>query len=140
MSTISLPAISAALARLLAETSKPVELVDRKTGNRIAVPAEDAAHPDAYLPVFLVSAEALWLELTGTGFDLDVRPTPASSLGYAVRDVRAGSFTVIMLCLIDVTLRLAEMEDALVLNHLIDFWGEAHGRISDVAPALQGAT
>ncbi|GBQ52252.1 hypothetical protein AA18890_3529 [Komagataeibacter europaeus LMG 18890] len=28
----------------------------------------------------------------------------------------------------------------MVLNHLIDFWGEAHGRIADVAPTLQGAT
>lgn len=139
MSTISLSAISASLARLLTKIGKPLELIDPKTRNRLVIPVEDAVHPEAYLPVFLISAEALWLELTGTGFDLRIRRSPDSALGYAVRDVHAGSFTVIMLCLIDVTLRLADIEDALILNHLIDFWGEAHGRISDVAPALQEA-
>jgi len=140
MNAIDLAAISAAQTRLLAEIGKPIELLDRGTGKRVVVPPADAAHPEAYLPVFLISAEALWLELTGTGFALDVSRTPDSALGYAVRKVRAGSFTVVMLCLIDVTMRLAEMDDALVLNHLIDFWGEAHGRIADVAPTLLGAT
>ncbi|MBY4639705.1 hypothetical protein K6L44_06785 [Gluconacetobacter entanii] len=140
MSAIDLAAISAAQTRLLAKIGKPIELLDPGTGKRVVVSPADAAHPEAYLPIFLISAETLWLELTGTGFALDVSRTPDSALGYAVRKVRAGSFTVMMLCLIDVTMRLAEMDDALVLNHLIDFWGEAHGRIADVAPTLQGAT
>ncbi|MDT8873238.1 hypothetical protein RAA17_24410 [Komagataeibacter rhaeticus] len=80
MSAIDLAAISAAQTRLLAEIGKPIELLDRGTGKRMVISPADAAHPEAYLPIFLISAEALWLELTGTGFALDVSRTPDSAL------------------------------------------------------------
>ncbi|MFT9164339.1 MAG: hypothetical protein ABF504_04600 [Komagataeibacter saccharivorans] len=140
MSAIDLAAISAAQTRLLAEIGKPIELLDRDTEKRVVVSPADAAHPEAYLPVFLISAEALWLELTGTGFALDVSRTPDSALGYAVRKVRAGSFPGLMFCLLVSPMRRGAWADVVVLNQLIDFWGEAHGRIADVTPTLQGAT
>jgi len=140
MSAISVSAVSAAVQRLLIQMEHPVLVDPENRGQAMTVSPADAAEPDAWLPVFVICAEALWFELTGTGFDLRLVPAKDSALGYRLATIGAGSYSALMLCMIDVTLQLETTVDgrpALLLNRLIDLWGVCRARASDVPSALR---
>lgn len=91
---------------LLSEIERPAIVVDRATGQEASVSHEEIARADGYLPVIVVAAEALWFDLTGTGFALDVRENAEATLGYSLHGIRAGSWSVLMLCIIDLSKHL----------------------------------
>jgi len=139
MSAPLLPAVSQTLERLLTRTRVRLEVSDLAGADPRAVTREDAVASAGYLPVFVVCAEALWFDLTGTGFDLDLQNDPRSAVGVTLRAIGAGSVSTITLCLIDVVLR-AQEPGVLRLDRLIDLWAESEGRVMDAPSVLAGAT
>ncbi|KDE19200.1 hypothetical protein AZ09_13670 [Acetobacter aceti 1023] len=125
---------------LLSEIERPAIVVDRATGQEASVSHEEIARADGYLPVIVVAAEALWFDLTGTGFALDVRENAEATLGYSLHGIRAGSWSVLMLCIIDLFETLALNEETLRLNDLVELWGNARSRLQTVPVPLQEAS
>jgi len=138
MSAAILPAVSQTLERLLTRTRLRLEVSDLAGADPRAVTLEDAVAPAGYLPVFVVCAEALWFDLTGSGFDLDLQLDAHSAVGITLRAIRAGSVSAVMLCLIDVVTR-AQEPGVLRLDRLIDLWADYEGRVMDVPSVLAGA-
>ena len=139
-SAVRVDDVAQSVMSLLSELEQPVIVVDRSTGQEAAVSYEEIARADGYLPVIVVAAEALWFDLTGTGFGLDVRENPEATLGYTLNSIRAGSWSVVMLCIIDLFEALALKGETLCLNDLVELWGNARSRLQTVPVVLQEAS
>lgn len=139
-SAVRVDDVAQSVMSLLSELEQPVIVVDRSTGQEAAISHEEIARADGYLPVIVVAAEALWFDLTGTGFGLDVRENPEATLGYTLNSIRAGSWSVVMLCIIDLFEALALQGETLCLNDLVELWGNARSRLQTVPVVLQEAS
>ncbi|ATJ92868.1 MULTISPECIES: hypothetical protein [Acetobacter] len=139
-SAVRVDDVAQSVMSLLSELEQPVIVVDRSTGQEAAISHEEIARADGYLPVIVVAAEALWFDLTGTGFGLDVRENPEATLGYTLISIRAGSWSVVMLCIIDLFEALALQGETLCLNDLVELWGNARSRLQTVPVVLQEAS
>ncbi|KAA8385912.1 hypothetical protein [Acetobacter tropicalis] len=139
-SAVRVDDVARSVMSLLSEFEQTVIVVDRSTGQEASISHEEIARADGYLPVIVVAAEALWFDLTGTGFALDVRENPEATLGYTLSSIRAGSWSVVMLCIIDLFEALALKGETLCLNDLVEIWGNARSRLQTVPVALQEAS
>lgn len=139
-SAVRVDDVAQSVMSLVSELEQPVIVVDRSTGQEAAISHEEIARADGYLPVIVVAAEALWFDLTGTGFGLDVRENPEATLGYTLNSIRAGSWSVVMLCIIDLFEALALQGETLCLNDLVELWGNARSRLQTVPVVLQEAS
>jgi hypothetical protein len=113
---------------LLALDGKQVLLRDPISDTALACPLDSVAAPEGLLPVFLVAGEAVWREASGKGFALDITRDPEALLGYRVNAIGAGSFSTIMLSVMEATAQVARPE-ALVVNDLGIVWKAATERI-----------
>jgi len=123
----------ALLAVLLMQSGPP--LLRDPSGRTAPVRPETAGALDGLLPVFAVAADAVWREATGNGFGLDLRPDPASLLGYRIDGARAASVSAMLLCVLEVMHRAAGPAGLLV-NDLVRVAWEA---MPDPAPVLSAA-
>lgn len=139
MKGIRLETVSAGTHRLLREVGRPIMICGEAPKAEEPVSHEEMADPAGYLPVLVIAAEALWLDISGTGFDLDVRENADAPLGYVLHRIGAGSWSSVMLCIIDVIETLSLREGPLRVNDLIDLWASARGRLNDAPPAVRGA-
>ncbi len=124
----------ALLAVLLMQSGPPLLLRD-PSGRTAPVRPETAGALDGLLPVFAVAADAVWREATGNGFGLDLRPDPASLLGYRIDGARAASASAMLLCMLEAMHRAAGPAGLLV-NDLVRVAWEA---MPDPAPVLSAA-
>ena len=74
----------------------------------------------------------MWREATGVGFELEIVRDTDALLGYRLRGVGAGSFTAVMLAMMEATSQIARPE-AIVLSDLSVVWSAANKRIARVA-------
>ncbi len=122
-----------ALLVILLMQSGPALLLRDPSGRTAPVRPETAGALDGLLPVFAVAADAVWREATGNGFGLDLRPDPASLLGYRIDGARAAS--AMLLCMLEAVHRAAGPAGLLV-NDLVRVAREA---MPDPAPVLSAA-
>ena len=120
---------------ILLMQSGPALLLRDLSGRTAPVRPETAGAPDGLLPVFAVAADAVWREATGNGFGLDLRPDPASLLGYRIDGARAASASAMLLCMLEVMHRAAG-PSGLLVNDLARVAREA---MPDPAPVLSAA-
>lgn len=124
MSGLDLDRVERTMQALLARDPRPVTYHDRATGEVVPVSPEAAASPSGLLPAFLVAGQAVWRELTGAGFDLDVVRDPKALLGFRVRGVGASSFATVMLATMEAAAQ-GSRTDAIVVNDFNAIWSEA---------------
>lgn len=124
-----------ALLAIMLMQSGPALMLRDPSGRTAPVRPETAGALDGLLPVFAVAADAVWREATGNGFGLDLRPDPASLLGYRLAGARAASVSALLLCVLEVTERAAGPAGLLV-NDLARVAREA---MPDPAPVLSAA-
>jgi len=130
----NLAAVGRATRALLAQDGTQVLLRDPISNTALACPLDSVAAPEGLLPVFLVVGEAVWREASGRGFALDITRDPEALLGYRVNGIGGGSFTTIMLSVMEATAQVARPE-ALVVNDLGIVWKAATERIDREAKA-----
>jgi hypothetical protein len=129
-----LAAVGRAMRGLLALDGKQVLLRDPISDTALACPLDSVAAPEGLLPVFLVAGEAVWREASGKGFALDITRDSEALLGYRVNGIGAGSFSIIMLSVMEATAQVARQE-ALVVNDLGIVWKATTERIDREAKA-----
>lgn len=124
---VDLQAVSRTMAALLAQSAQPVRLQDPVKHTTIMVAPDTAAAPDGLLPAILVAGEAIWREVTGKSFRLDIRTDPEALLGYRVNGIGAGSFPIVMLALMEARAQ-AVQRGAFLVNRLGIVWNDVMDR------------
>lgn len=118
---VDLQAVSRTMAALLAQSGQPVRLQDPVKHTTITVAPDTGAAPDGLLPAILVAGEAIWHEVTGKSFHLDIRTDPEALLGYRVNGIGAGSFPIVMLAVMEAQAQAVE-HCAFLVNRLDTIW------------------
>jgi hypothetical protein len=127
-------ALGRTLEAYLARAGAPLAFHDRATGERHALPFSTARDPGGLLPVFLVAGEAVWREATGRGFALDIRQDAGALLGRRLHAVGSGTFSTIMLSVIEATEQVAGRQ-VLLVNDLRGQWAASLTRAASPAMA-----
>ncbi len=139
---VDLKTVSATLRVLLERAGKPVIYQCAVTKQDFRFEPEDAVTVNGLLPAFLTAADAVWHEATGRRFTLDVVTDPEAIFGYVVRGAHSGSFSTLMLSLMEVLVQI-EQSDCLLVNELIAVWIGASRRSAAIgafaAPAAVAA-
>ena len=128
MSAVSVDSVSRTIAVLFAEDGRSIVYWDGATGHDFVVSPASAASPSGLLPAFIVAGEAVWREVTGNGFSLDIVREPQALLGYRLRGIGAGHLATVMLATMEATAHVAG-PSAIVANDLNALWSAATDRI-----------
>ena len=107
----------------------PQQLVyhDPADGQRHAISAQALSSRNGYLPAVVNAGEAVWREATGMGFELDIARDPDALLGYQLRGIRSGTFSIVMLASLE-ALHQVTRGDAVLVNELNAVWAAATAR------------
>jgi hypothetical protein len=89
------------LGALLSRSYRRIGMVDRATGDTVAVSPDLVSAPDGLLPVFLVAADAVWRDATGRSFGLELCRDPKTLLGFRAEGVSGGPFSSLMLSMME---------------------------------------
>ncbi|OAJ69184.1 hypothetical protein [Gluconobacter cerinus] len=92
-----------------------------------------AASSSGFLPAFLITAEALWFEMTRHGFGLKLADDPEAALGVTVLDHDAQSAVTVLLCLLDVLDTLPVHNGQINLCDLNGLWQASMARLQPVS-------
>jgi hypothetical protein len=118
------------LQALLEQVGKPVVILDQAAGKEETFSPAMAAARDGLLPVFLVAGEAVWREATGRDFGLEIVPDREALLGHRVARIGGGSFSTVMLSVLEATDQ-ATGPEAVLVNELGALWQDATQRIAE---------
>jgi len=125
---VSVDAVGRTMQALLAFDRRPIRYHDGATGRDIAVDAETTASPAGFLPALVVAGEAVWRDVTGKGFALDIARDPQALLGYRLRAIGAGNFSTVMLATMEAIHQVARPE-AIPLNDFGALWSAVSERL-----------
>ena len=78
----------------------------------------------------------MWREVDRAGFALDIARDTSALLGYRLRGIGAGSFTSVMLAMMEATSQVARPE-AIVLSDLSVVWSAASVRLARAATSAR---
>jgi hypothetical protein len=120
------------LEAYLTQAGTPLAFHDRATAQTHALPFSSARDPAGLLPVFVVTGEAVWREATGKRFALDIRQDPDALLGRRLHAVGSGTFSTVMLSVIEAAVQAAGPK-ALLVNDLRVQWAAAFERAQPAA-------
>ena len=115
------------LEAYLTRAGTPLAFHDRATAQTHALPFAAARDPAGVLPVFMVAGEAVWREASGKGFALDIRPDQNALLGRRLHAVGSGTFSTVMLSVIEAATQ-ATGPHVLLVNDLRRQWEAAFER------------
>ena len=140
MSAVAVDAVARTMEALLECAQRPVLYRDAATGRELTVDRRIVASPAGLLPAFVVGGEAVWREVTGKGFALDIVGDPDALLGYRLREIGAGTFASVMLATMEAAAQVAR-PDAIVVNDLNALWSAAVSRVERAAaPSTRAAS
>jgi len=128
VSEVSVDAVGRTMQALLAFYRRPIRYHDGATGRDISVDAETAASPAGFLPALVVAGEAVWRDVTGKGFALDIVRDPQALLGYRLRAIGAGNFSTVMLATMEAIHQIARPE-AIPLSDFGALWSAISERV-----------
>ena len=126
-SAVDLALISQTLQRMLERSGKPICYDCKGSRQMVTYSPDSAAAVTGLLPGFLAAADAIWREATGRGFGLDLVTDPATILGFKVRGINGGTFTTVMLSMME-AISQVERHDVLLANDLGRVWRDANMR------------
>ena len=139
MSAVSVDAVGRTMQALLAFERRSIRYHDGATGRDITVDGETAASPAGFLPALVVAGEAVWREVSGRGFALDIVRDPQALLGYRLRAIGAGNFSTVMLATMEAIHQVAHPE-AIPLNDFGALWSAVSDRVEGVMRPTRSAT
>lgn len=119
---VDIALVSRVFEAMLCQHDKPILYHDRSVGQDVALSHDETASALGLLPAFLLAGEAVWSQTTGNGFGLDIVEDKDSIFGYAVRAVRGGSLSAVMLSMLDVLLRIDTGDATIYANELNRSW------------------
>jgi hypothetical protein len=128
VSEVSVDAVDRTMQALLAFDRRPTRYHDGATGRDITVDVKTAASPAGFLPALVVAGEAVWRDVTGKGFALDIVRDPQALLGYRLRAIGAGNFATVMLATMEAIHQVAHPE-AIPLNDFGALWSAVSERL-----------
>ena len=128
MSAVNLDAVERTMQVVAERSPVPFVYNDPADGQRHAITPSALALRSGYLPAIVIAAEAIWREATGKGFELDIVRDPEALLGYRLRDIKAGSFAIVMLSSMDAIQQVAR-PDAVVVSDFNAVWAAATERL-----------
>jgi hypothetical protein len=128
-----------ALEAYLKRAGASMSFHDRATAKTHSLPYAAARDPSGLLPVFVVAGEAVWQEAAGKGFALDIRADPDALFGRRLHAVGAGTFSTVMLSVIEATTQAAGPR-ALLVNDLGVQWADRLARLRPAPSASAGAS
>jgi hypothetical protein len=128
VSAVNLDAIERTMLVVAESSPSPFVYEDPADGQRHAIHPHEVASRSGYLPAIVNAGEAIWREATGRGFELDIVHDTASLLGYRLRAIRAGSFSSVMLSVMEAIQQAARCE-AVVVSELNAVWAAATERL-----------
>jgi hypothetical protein len=126
--SVNVDAVSRTMEALLTRDGLSIVYRDWAIGEEFAVSAPSAASPTGLLPAFVVAGEAVWREVTGNGFALDIARDRQALLGYRLQGIGAESFATVMLATMEAAAQVAG-PSAFVVNDLGALWAAATERI-----------
>jgi hypothetical protein len=94
-------AVRRTLGALLSRSDRRIGMLDRRTGDVVAMSPDLAAAPDGLLPVFLVAADVVWRDATRKSFGVGLRHDPKTLLGFRAESVSGGPFSSVMLSMME---------------------------------------
>ncbi len=125
---VDLVLVSRTLKTLLEKAERPILYDCRASRRTLAYSSDSAAAPTGFLPAFLTAADAVWREATGKSFNIEIVADPQTVLGYNVVCIHAGTFTTVMLSLME-AIDQAAKPDLLLVNELAEVWRAAEDRM-----------
>ena len=124
MSAVSVDLVSRTMRVVLGRTGREIVYDDPANGARLTLDGQAAGAPEGFLPAFVVAGEAVWREVTGKGFQLDIVRDPSALLGYRLRGIGAGSFASVMLSAME-AMHQVMRPDAIVVSDFNRLWSSA---------------
>ena len=121
---VDLDLVSRTLRVLLDRDRRPITYACAGSKQLLFYSAQGAAARTGLLPAFLVAGEAIWTQATGKLFGLEVTTEPETVLGFRVTAIRRGTFSTVMLSLMEAIGQISD-PDRLVVNDLARIWEEA---------------
>src|SRR6202008_1466191 len=115
--SVNVDAVSRTMEALLTRDGLSIVYRDWAIGEEFAVSAPSAASPTGLLPAFVVAGEAVWREVTGNGFALDIARDGQALLGFRLPGIGAESFATVMLAAMEAAAQVAG-PSAFVVNDL----------------------
>jgi hypothetical protein len=141
VSAIDVDQIGRTMRVLLERTGRTIVYDDPASGSRLALDASAASAANGFLPAFLVAGEAIWREVTGKGFALDIARDDRALLGYRVEGIGAGTYATVMLSAME-AMHQVSSPGAVVISDFNDLWRATVGRLQQAhenpAPGRQG--
>ena len=115
---VDLDLVSRAVRQLLERDRRPITYACAASCKTVFYSPQGAAAHTGLLPAFLVTAEAIWTQATGKVFGIEVSTEPETVLGFRVTAIGRGTFSTVMLCLIETIAQVGDQE-RLIVNDLV---------------------
>ena len=115
---VNLGLVSRTLQQLFEHDRRPITYACAGSDKTVFYSAASAAARTGLLPAFLVTAEAIWTQATGKVFGIEVSTEPDTVLGFRVTAIRRGTFSTVMLSLME-TIAQVQNPDRLAVNDLV---------------------
>jgi hypothetical protein len=131
--SVSVEAVERTMQVLAERSPLPFTYRDPASGDPVEVPPETLASASGFLPAIVSAGEAVWQEVTGKGFELDLTRDNEALLGYRLRSIGAGSFATVMLSAMEAMQQVAGPE-AVVVSDLRTVSEAAGARIRQAEP------
>lgn len=135
MTTIDVDHVGRTMLVLLERAGRSIVYDDPAGGAQLVLNASTASAPAGFLPAFLVAGEAIWREVTGKGFALDITRDERALLGYRVKAIGAGTFATVMLSAME-AMHQVSSHQAVVVSDFNDLWRGTISRLEQEQPAL----
>lgn len=127
MTRVNLDAVERTMQVLAERSPLPFTYHDPSNGQRLAITPQTLSSRAGYLPAIVTAGEAIWREVTGKGFELDIVRDSEALLGYRLRGIGAGSFTTLMLASME-AIHHVEGPEAILVSELNAVWAAATER------------
>jgi hypothetical protein len=108
--------VSAIVHALLVDAGRDILLEDAPRNDVVPVPFDAAAAADGLLPVFLVAGEAIWRDVFGRGFDLNLKQDPGALVSWRIEAIRAEAFSGVLLSVMEAIAEVATPQGIMVLD------------------------
>jgi hypothetical protein len=136
MKSINVDMVAATMRVFLERRGAPLLYNDPANGERMRIEPGAASATDGLLPAIVVAAESLWRDVSGKGFELDLARDPAALLGYQLRAIGGGSFSIVMLASIE-ALHQVWRPEGWIVNDFNMLWAAATANGQDRANAVR---
>ena len=116
LKTLDVAYVLQVVRALLDETGRELFIEDTPRQDLVPIPFDAAAAEDGLLPVFLVTGEAIWRDVTGRGFDLKLERHLGALLSWRIEAIAAESFSCVLLSVMEAIAQVGRPDGVMALD------------------------